>query len=321
MTPTQKLAIKVLAFVAIAIAVDRLLFAAFEAAYPRVARMGGPGPSSEGLVHSVLDAGADIVVLGHSRARHNYDPAVFAEVLGGSVFNAGANGQGLWYTRAMVDLVLTRSTPDLFIIDVDPQALVYDQRERDAVAFLAPFIDDSEVTRDLVLGQSRLEPLKYLSRSFRYNSRLAQMGNTAVRGDPDGLGHEPLPERFDPATDPDAAALYGDDPVEADPELEALLRASIEQALDAGARVAVVTSPIYRADGRVDPRFVPLLARVGEIAASAGAPHVVVTIEAHPEFADPARYADATHLNDAAAPGFSRLVAGRIRGGAGPAGP
>ncbi len=263
-------------------------------------------------MYSVLDAEADVLVLGHSRARHNYDPAVLEQALGAPVFNAGVNGQGLWYTRAMADIVLNDHTPELLIIDVDPQSLVYDQAERDAVAFLAPFIDRSDVTRELIYSQTRLEPLKYLARSFRYNSRVVQMANTAVRGDPDGRGHEALDHHFDPAVDPDAAELYGSGELVADPEVEALLRATLDEALAAGSRVVVVTSPVYRADGRLDPRFVPLLDRLSTIAREAGVPHIVVTLETHPEYADPSRYADATHLNADAAPAFSRMIAEEI---------
>ena len=306
--------IRALVFAAIVIALDRVVARAFEVAMPWAAARGGSGAGGEGTVYVALQRRAPCVVLGHSRARHCYDPRVLSAGLHIDTFNAGKNGQGLWYTRGMVDLLTRTYGPELYIIDIDPQSIVYQRRQHDAISYLAPQMDRSPVIRGIILGQRTLEPIKYLSRSFRFNSQLVHLVSNATRPDPTIDGFSPLTTRFDPAHDPDASEGWGRDAWVADPELEAMLGATLDQAAGAGARVFLVTSPVWNRTGTLDPRQPPFIDRVRAIAAARGVPWLIVTGETHPEFLDPALFADAGHLNEIGSAKFSELVGAWVAG-------
>jgi len=142
---------------------DRGIARAFQAAMPWAASRGGCGPAGDGTVYAAIASQAEVVILGHSRARHDYDTTILRERLGTTVFNAGKNGQGLWYSRGIADLLARTYGPRILIIDIDPQAIVYHPRDHAAISFLAPHMDQSPVVHGLVLGQSSLEPAKYFS--------------------------------------------------------------------------------------------------------------------------------------------------------------
>lgn len=297
------------AFAALAVLADRGAAVGFGHAMPWAARRGGAGDSGDATVYRALQTDADIVILGHSRARHDYNPDVIADRLGTTAYNAGKNGQGLWYTLGMTDLLLRESNPTILIIDIDPQSIVFNRRQHDAIAFLATHIDRSPVIRELIYGQSTLERVKYLSHSFRFNSRLVQMLATAFGpiDSPDGFA--PLTRRLDPARDQDASESWGPGEWPVDPELESILIRTIEAAHARGVRVVLVTAPVWNRTGTPDPRQPPLVERIDAIARTHRVPWLRVTAQTHPVYADPALFADGTHLNEVGADAFSALVA------------
>ena len=301
-------------FGTVAVGADRAIAWAFGRAMPWASSRGGCGSSGDGTAYAALAQRADVVVLGHSRARHDYDTGVLRERLGTTVFNAGKNGQGLWYSRGMVDLLVRAHRPRAFVIDIDPQSIVYDARDHAAIAYLAPQMDQSPVVRALVLGQSTLEPVKYLSRSFRFNSRLVLMLNTAFVPDTSDDGFSPLTRHLDPARDEDASESWGSKPWPADAGLEAMLAAMLREARAAGVGVYLVTSPTWRREGGLDPRQPPLISRIEAIAADAGVAWLRVDAEGYPEFAGPELFADGTHLNTGGAARFAEIVASWLIG-------
>lgn len=296
-------------FAGLSVLADRGAALAFERAMPWAARRGGAGDSGDATVYRALEVDADIVILGHSRARHDYRPDVIANRLGTTVYNAGKNGQGLWYTLGMTDLLLRESDPTLLIIDIDPQSIVFNRRQHDAIAFLATHIDRSPVIRELIYRQSALERTKYLSHAFRFNSRLVQMLATAFGPADSPNGFTPLTRRLDPARDKDASESWGPGEWPVDPELESILIRTIETAHARGVRVLLVTAPVWNRTGTPDPRQPPLVERIDAVARAHQVPWLRVTAETDPAFADPALFADGTHLNEAGADAFSARVA------------
>ena len=295
-------------FGVIALGADRAIAWAFARAMPWASSRGGCGSSGDGTAYASLAQRADVVVLGHSRARHDYDTGVLRDRLGATVFNAGKNGQGLWYSRGMVDLLTRAYHPRAFVVDIDPQSIVYQPRDHAAIAFLAPQMDQSPVVRELVLGQSTLEPVKYLSRSFRFNSRLVLMMDTAFVPDTSDAGFSPLTRRLDPDRDVDASESWGSKPWLPDAGLEAMLAAMLREARAEGVGVYLVTSPTWRREGGLDPRQPPLIERIAAIAAAEGVPWLRVSAEEYPEFGGPELFADGTHLNEIGAARFTEIV-------------
>src|SRR5919197_2165224 len=104
-----------LAFVLLAVAIDRVGGEALDAAYRRAAGGG------YGLVNHQLATGADVLVLGSSRARNHVDPAVLREELSSSEFNAGVAGHDFLYAMMLFDLWRrAHPAPRAIVLNVDP---------------------------------------------------------------------------------------------------------------------------------------------------------------------------------------------------------
>ncbi len=97
---------------------------------------------------------ADALILGSSRGRRNYNPQVFADTLGISVYNGGHDGQTLFYEQAVIRRVLQRYTPRLVIIDLNPEEMYYREVHYDRLNVLAPYYRDFPELRSIYLLRS-----------------------------------------------------------------------------------------------------------------------------------------------------------------------
>ena len=122
----------------------------------------------------LLDEQFDIVILGSSRALRHYVPKIIAEETGLSVFNAGQNGQYLLYSYGLEQLLLSKYTPQIIILDVLPSFIIKvdnPDEEFERLSTLAPFIENKSIQSLLTRGNV-FEVLKYSSRMYRYNSTI-----------------------------------------------------------------------------------------------------------------------------------------------------
>lgn len=70
------------------------------------------------IEQALLQKTADVVVLGSSCAKYNYDPRVFADTLQMTVQNTGVGGMNIIYSKIVLQAYLERCTPKCAIIDV-----------------------------------------------------------------------------------------------------------------------------------------------------------------------------------------------------------
>jgi hypothetical protein len=261
-----------------------------------------------GFVNKVRKVKAEIVILGSSRARHHYDPEILKSTFKTSVYNAGCDGQGIPYVRGMVDLLLKDYTPKLLIIDVDPTSLSFSQDKFDSVTILAPFIDESEEIRRILYSRGPFEPIKYLSRSFRYNSKpLAILKNINAQ-DSSISGFVPERRTSVPLSQ---TAIELTRPVNnwyADQGLVQLLQEIIRQAKLKGVKIILSNSPRWRSDSKVDPMQIPLMSFLRGIALQQKTPYLSVTQENTPVFHDASLFADYAHLNERGATIFTNIL-------------
>src|SRR5437763_4571920 len=81
----------------------------------------------------------DAIILGSSRGRRNYNPQMVADSLGISCYNAGHDGQTIFYEEAIIRMALSRYTPKLVIIDLNPEEMYYKDIHYDRLNVLAPY--------------------------------------------------------------------------------------------------------------------------------------------------------------------------------------
>ena len=297
--------LRMILFVMAAVVADRILGLALAAGFQRI-EVGETG----GMVNAALRSEADVVVVGSSRAWRHYDTDVLARAFGRSVYNAGCDGQGPPYVRGLLDLMMRRRAPRVVIVEADDRFLARFAGSYDHVTVLAPFLDDSPVVRDLIYRRGPLERLKYLSSSFRYNSRILPiLANLGVKPTTQA-GFAPLERTMAPAATPvgDGSPRAPSDAVRVDAEYVELLRATLRSARTAGARVLLAASPRWDVPGGQAAGGSSDTTAVRRLAVEEGVPYVVISASNTPALRDPSLFADAAHLNRLGARVFTEAL-------------
>lgn len=93
----------------------------------------------------------DGIILGSSRGRRNYNPNLLADSLGISVYNAGHDGQTIFYEQSIIRMALARYSPKLVIIDLNPEEMYYREVHYDRLNVLAPYFKDYPEVRSIYL--------------------------------------------------------------------------------------------------------------------------------------------------------------------------
>jgi hypothetical protein len=125
---------------------------------------------------------ADIIILGSSRANHNYRPDIFEKRLNLSVYNAGRDGNYIFYHYAILTGVLKRYTPKIIILDFDPGEFSKTQLSYDRISSLLPYYERHPEIRAIIELKSPYERIKLLSSIYPYNSSIFSIaiGNTEL---------------------------------------------------------------------------------------------------------------------------------------------
>jgi len=205
--------------------------------------------------------------------------------------------------RGLADLILSSYVPKIIILHIDPEELVYNKTQIDKTAYLAPFIDQSDLVKSLIYQRSFFEPLKYESRTFRYNTRALTILKALLIKDFDGKGFIPLEKTFHPEQYKDYLNALSKEPPMPDERFLQMLKAIISQARLSGSTIVIVTSPTWRPN--VSEEY---LMPLKDVASEAHVAFLAVHSGNTPAFRDPSYYADANHLNRKGAALFSEIL-------------
>ena len=116
---------------------------------------------------------ADVIIIGSSEAQHSYIPSLLEERLGMSVYNCGKEGCYFYYENAMINGILDRYNPKMIIWAIGPNYLNEPTEEdKGNLSQLNPFYKENEFCRQALKTKSKYEPVKLVSSSYTYNSRL-----------------------------------------------------------------------------------------------------------------------------------------------------
>ncbi len=108
------------------------------------------GPGAE-TTFTFTKMNEDAIILGSSRGRRNYNPQIIADSLQISCYNAGHDGQTIFYEQAIIRMALSRYTPKLVILDLNPEEMYYRDIHYDRLNVLAPYYVDEPELRDIYL--------------------------------------------------------------------------------------------------------------------------------------------------------------------------
>lgn len=114
----------------------------------------------------------DMLVMGSSKAHHNYIPQVFTDSLGLSCYNAGYDGNGIILAYAILSMIDEDRLPKLIVYDVKQQFDIYrydgDGDYSRYYQKLKKFIDEP-VVAEIIESISKADVVKLQSGLVRYN--------------------------------------------------------------------------------------------------------------------------------------------------------
>jgi hypothetical protein len=147
-----------------------------------------------GLINAAISTKAQVLLLGSSRMMHHVDPAVLSHHLSMSVYNAGLNGQDLLYAVMLMDLWRRFDLPPrVVVLHVDESSFTKNEEELKRANIFSFYFFESDVVRDVIDQRTALEPLKYVSSSYRANGKVLPILKNLVAPDRDvSNGFRPL---------------------------------------------------------------------------------------------------------------------------------
>jgi hypothetical protein len=122
--------------------------------------------------YSMEKTNAGGLIFGSSRANHHYEPEVFKERLGLNFYNAGRDGNSIFYHYAVLKAVLKRYRPKMIVLDLNPQEFIVNKDSYDRLSSLFPYYKSHPEIRPVVNLKSPLEKYKMYSGIYPFNSFL-----------------------------------------------------------------------------------------------------------------------------------------------------
>ena len=142
------------------------------------------------MKYALFDKKCEVLIMGASTARHNYNPELFRDSLGLSTFNSGLDGRNIIYSDVVVESYLQRCALKCIILDVTESQFAEDGLDRMDITkvfygyndYVTRFFDDEYDWR---------MKLKLKCNLYRYNKSLTDIIRVATKG-PMGNGYTPL---------------------------------------------------------------------------------------------------------------------------------
>lgn len=153
-------------------------------------------------IYVMKEANEDILVMGSSRAAHHYVPQIIEDSLGMTCYNAGSDGECIYYHYCLLSAMIERGAkPKIVIYEV----MNLDAEESGGATFtldaaldrLAPHYGEFKAVDSLFAFNGWKENVKMISKTYRYNSKLVQTIKCNYIPWPEDKGYEALMGKMD----------------------------------------------------------------------------------------------------------------------------
>ena len=125
----------------------------------------------------------DMVIVGHSRARHHYIPKQIEDSLGITVINAAKDGTDYLSQAILINKIVKNCSTKYILWEVRPYIFHQtSQKELNRLTDLNPFYDIDSLSREYVQKRSSYEKYKMFSYAYRNNGRFWGLLETYVTG-------------------------------------------------------------------------------------------------------------------------------------------
>jgi hypothetical protein len=256
--------------------------------------------------HAMEEAEAGLVIFGSSRATHHYKPVIFENRFGLSYYNAGRDGNFIFYHYAVLKCFLKRYKPKVVLLEFGMRGFEKNQVSYDGISSLLPYYNRHPEIRDIVKLKSSFEEIKLVSKIYPFNSSVltiaaANINSSAMRDRlVDYKGYLPLLRKWNR---PIGAIKKWYD-YELDSNKIKFYEAFLHDCIASNVKIYIICSPYFIKPGYKDKSIE--LAK--EIAKKQGL--TFYDYSSSPVFVcNPRLFSDINHLNDSGATVFSNIVA------------
>ena len=148
-------------------------------------------------IYCLTESQDDLMILGSSRAAHHYVPQIFEDSLGITCYNAGSDGQCIYYHYGILSSRIQREQPPKIVIlevintDVEVSQGATFSLEA-ALDRYAPHYGEFEEIDSLFAFNGWKEKIKLISKTYKYNSKLVQTIKCNYIPWPEDKGYEAL---------------------------------------------------------------------------------------------------------------------------------
>src|SRR5262245_42234915 len=140
-----------------------------------------------GLLNYALTQEPQILVLGSSRAQYHIMPSVLTKELGLTAYNAGLKGQDFLYSVMLYDLWKRRHPPPkVLVLTIDIESLIPRETEINTAHIVAPYLDESQLVREILYSGGPFKRFEHLSSTYRFNGAVLSLARHAFNRPPPG---------------------------------------------------------------------------------------------------------------------------------------
>jgi hypothetical protein len=145
-----------------------------------------------GVINLAVDTKADILILGDSKAHHNYIPRLIRDNLDLSCYNLGADGMNVIYHYILVNHIINYYRPTLIIYDVSGKEFNDKYFDPSKFSILMPYAKNCRSALDIIKKEDSFIDIKLLSRLYPFNQNLHSIFLHGLIAPRITKGYEPL---------------------------------------------------------------------------------------------------------------------------------
>lgn len=161
--------VKLLVFVILLFASDRLAGGALRTLYSQA----GDKFERENYMRDKMIA--DVIIMGSSKAAHNYMPSIISDSLNMTVYNCGQRGNGIIYSYGRLATIYERYTPKIIIYDVIKSYDIEVNDNSRYLDFLKPDYGNNTTVDSIFYAIDKNSKYKMLLNCYQYNSTICDL--------------------------------------------------------------------------------------------------------------------------------------------------
>ena len=190
---------------------------------------------------------AEMLIFGSSTANHHYYPNSFEKRMNISFYNAGRDGNSIFYHYSILQGALKRYSPKIVILDFNAGEFNKDQESYDRISSLLPYYNNHPKIHSIIQLKSPFEKFKLLSKIYPFNSLIFTIAignsdyNRTRKNNNDEEGYIPLTRVWNKPLFTDTSNIKP----ELDPNKINIFKSFLRDCINSNVKLYIVISPRF----------------------------------------------------------------------------